>query len=412
MKKKFLLFLSIMLLAYSGFAQAQRTCGTTEYMNRLFQEDPGYKQRLANIDKEVERWIKTQELNRSATTVITIPVVVHVVYNNAVQNISDARIISQIEVLNEDFRRYNSNTVLTPIVFQSVAADTEIEFCLAVLDPNGDTTTGIVRTPTTETSFILGDKIKYDSTGGSDAWPSSDYLNIWVGPLGNSLLGYAQFPGSGNSATDGVVILHSAFGRNSPFAPYNLGRTTTHEVGHWFNLQHIWGDTFCGNDQVNDTPTQQSEHFGCPSFPAVSCGNGPNGDMFMNYMDYTDDACMNLFTAGQKARMQAVVLGTRSSLLSSGAGCKASIVDGGISVTYNISSDWNSDNLLLNIQLSKFADIYVELINLLGQETGNYRFENTKGGLFEMDLAKEANGIYFARIIVENQVFTKKIIKN
>ncbi|HMC96362.1 MAG TPA: fibronectin type III domain-containing protein, partial [Flavobacteriales bacterium] len=136
--------------------------------------------------------------------------------------------------------------------------------------------------------------------------------------------GYAQFPG-GSASTDGVVCLYSSIGgmtNPGTATPYHLGRTMTHEVGHWLNLRHIWGDSNCGNDLVSDTPTQQTSNFSCPSFPHVTCSNGPNGDMFMNYMDYTDDACMNIFSAGQKARMQALFVtgGARVSLLSS-LGC-------------------------------------------------------------------------------------------
>ncbi len=128
---------------------------------------------------------------------------------------------------------------------------------------------------------------------------SSSYLNIWVGNLGGGLLGYAQFPG-GAAATDGVVLLNGTVGGPGALgtaAPYNRGRTATHEIGHWLNLRHIWGDSNCGNDFVADTPTQQAAlNFGCPSFPQISCSNGPNGEMYMNYMDYTDDACMYMFS--------------------------------------------------------------------------------------------------------------------
>src|SRR6185503_11466880 len=153
---------------------------------------------------------------------------------------------------------------------------------------------------------------------------SSSYLNIWSGNLGGGLLGYAQFPG-GPASTDGVVVLYSSVGSiASPgtLVPYNYGRSATHEVGHWLNLFHIWGDSNCGNDQVSDTPTQQTSNFGCPNFPHVTCSNGPNGDLFMNYMDYTDDFCMNIFTSGQKSRMQALFIsgGARFSIVSS-QGC-------------------------------------------------------------------------------------------
>ncbi|TAE48212.1 MAG: T9SS C-terminal target domain-containing protein [Bacteroidetes bacterium] len=284
--------------------------------------DPGVESRMRQIEQFTEAFAARQGQSNSRV-VVTIPVVVHVVYNTAAENISDAQILSQITVLNADFRRLNSDANNT----WSQAADAEIEFCLASVDPNGNATTGITRTSSTRTSFsYTSDNVKFNSTGGKDAWPRDSYLNLWVCDLGSGLLGYAQFPG-GAANTDGVVCDYAYFGTvGVATAPFNLGRTATHEVGHWLNLYHIWGDdgTSCtaGSDQVADTPNQADENYGCPSGSIVSCSNGPAGDMYQNYMDYTDDACMNLFTAGQKTRMQAVLApgGARASLLNS-AGC-------------------------------------------------------------------------------------------
>jgi len=206
-----------------------------------------------------------------------------------------------------------------------LVANVDVQFCLAQRDPNGNASNGIVRKLTTSTSFSTNDNVKRSANGGSDAWPSSSYLNLWVCNISGGILGYAQFPG-GSAATDGVVVNYNAFGTiGTAAAPFNKGRTATHEVGHWLNLYHIWGDdgTGCtGSDNVTDTPNQGDENYGCPSFPTASCSNGPNGDMYMNYMDYTDDACMFMFTNGQKARMQALFAtgGFRASLLNS-LGC-------------------------------------------------------------------------------------------
>jgi hypothetical protein len=189
-----------------------------------------------------------------------------------------------------------------------VAADARIEFELAGTGPDGEPTGGITRTRTSTTSFGDDDRVKFGSAGGVDAWPSERYLNLWVCPLGGGLLGYAQFPG-GPPETDGVVIAHTAFGTvGTARAPFDLGRTATHEVGHWLNLRHIWGDdgSGCsGSDFVADTPNQAGENTGRPAFPHVSCDNGPHGDMFMNYMDYVDDVAMFMFTTGQVQRMRA-----------------------------------------------------------------------------------------------------------
>ena len=251
---------------------------------------------------------------RSGTCVI--PVVVHVVSKTATQNISDAQIQSQIDVLNRDFRMTNTDVSTVPAAFQPLVADARIEFVLASTDPDGNPTNGIVRVTTTADDFTDDDKVKAAATGGSDAWPSDRYLNIWVCQL-VPWLGYAQFPG-GPAATDGVVVLHTAFGTTgTAAAPFNLGRTTTHEIGHWLNLRHIWGDIIgcSGNDLIADTPVQSGPNFGTPTFPSVTCSNGPNGDLFMNYMDYVDDVAMFMFTAGQAQRMRVCLDTDRPSFL-------------------------------------------------------------------------------------------------
>ncbi|MEZ4798528.1 MAG: GEVED domain-containing protein [Flavobacteriales bacterium] len=286
---------------------AQRTCGTDAVEQNMMLTDPKYQQRREQIEIFTNEFVTNY--NGAERAVITIPVVVHVVYNNAIENISDAQILSQIGVLNEDFRKLNTDAASVPAAFASVAADSEIEFCMATVDPNGNPTTGITRTSTTQTSFGTNDQVKSTATGGVNAWPNTQYLNIWVCDITGTILGYAQFPG-GAASTDGVVIDYLYFGTiGTATAPFDKGRTATHEVGHWLNLRHIWGDdgTGCtGSDLVADTPNAGGPNYGCPTFPNITCSNGPNGDMFMNYMDYTDDACMYMFTLGQKTRMQSL----------------------------------------------------------------------------------------------------------
>lgn len=287
-------------------------------------QDPQVVERRMQIEAFTEEWVRNNGGDRA---LVTIPVVVHVVYNTTAENISDAQVQSQIDVLNADFRKLNSDASLVPSAFSTLAADANIEFCLASTDPNGASTTGITRTSTTATSFSTNDGVKFTSSGGRNAWDATKYLNIWVCDISGGILGYAQFPG-GSASTDGVVIDYQYFGTiGTATAPFNKGRTATHEVGHWLNLYHIWGDdgTACtGTDSVSDTPNQADENYGCPVFPQVSCSNGPNGDMFMNYMDYTDDACMYMFSNGQASRMQALFAagGARASLLTSN-GCGA-----------------------------------------------------------------------------------------
>lgn len=324
MRKLLLSILAMVLVAGVSSAQ-RRTCAAEEILHQQLLNDPAMRQEVENIRIHTEQFIQNGGANER--TVVTIPVVVHVVYFNSTQNISDAQIATQLDVLNADFRRLNSDASNTPAVWQGIAADCEVNFCMAQQDPSGNATSGIVRKQTSVNGFSTNDAVKYTSQGGDNIWDRNKYLNLWVCNLTGGLLGYAQFPG-GPAATDGVVIDYAYFGTiGTATSPYDKGRTATHEVGHWLNCYHIWGDdgTSCtGTDQVADTPNQADENYGCPVFPSISCSNGPNGDMFMNYMDYTDDACMNLFTNGQKARMQALFStgGARVSIVTSN-GCQA-----------------------------------------------------------------------------------------
>ena len=323
-----------MTISISSYTQER--CGTKLYTDLLKEKYLEYNTAREEVNLQTEKWIQSNP-NHSPKTIITIPVVVHVVWNTNTENISDAQIFSQIDVLNEDFRRTNSDASNTPNVWQSIAADCEIDFCLANIDPNGASTTGITRTQTSQTSFsISNDAMKSTSSGGIDPWDQDDYLNIWVCDLSGGILGYATPPSQWNNPDDGVVIGYKYFGNTGTAqAPYNKGRTATHEVGHWLNLDHVWGDNNCGNDQCNDTPTQQSANYSCPNFPSTSncTGNGNNGDMFMNYMDYTNDACMNLFTNDQKSRMISAINQYRSNLLNH------NLCSGGTN-----PSSWNCNN--------------------------------------------------------------------
>ncbi|MDY7542241.1 zinc metalloprotease [Cryobacterium sp. 5B3] len=299
----------------------RRSCATSEVNERLIRTVDGYAEARAEIENRTYRVLSAGVALRTGCT--QIPVVVHVVYRNAAENVSAAQIDSQIAVLNADFRAANADRSTTPTVFQPLIGDARVTFKLASTDPAGNPTDGITRTSTTTTPFKSNtDNVKSAATGGADPWPSDKYLNLWVcGNLqsgsGQALLGYAQFPG-GPAATDGVVIVHTGFGTTgTAAAPFNLGRSATHEIGHWLNLRHIWGDDgngCSGSDFVADTPNQAGPNFGAPTFPHPSCSNGPNGDLFMNYMDYVDDNTMYMFTNGQVDRMQAALDGPRSSI--------------------------------------------------------------------------------------------------
>jgi|SRR5579864_513333 len=296
---------------------SRRMCGAMEAHMRLLESDPEMRSRRAQIHAETSALILRGLADKRARTgPVTIPVVVHVVYSTANENISDAQVSSQIDALNRDYSAGNPDKNTCPSVWAGLIGDSMIRFALATKDPEGQPTNGITRTKTKAASFSTNDDVKRNANGGADGWPSDRYLNLWVCSLGGGLLGYAQFPG-GPTATDGVVILNTAFGMSgTATAPYNLGRTATHEVGHWLNLNHIWGDTSdcSGTDHVDDTPNAQAPNFGTPTFPHVTCNNGPSGDMFVNYMDYVDDKAMVMFTHGQVARMQAALASPRSSI--------------------------------------------------------------------------------------------------
>ena len=306
---------------------SQTHCGSTEILNKYLTEHPAQKNKRDKMEKN----ILSKPLNYNKQS-MTIPVVFHVLYNTSVQNISDNQIMSQLNVLNEDFNRTNSDAFNTPTDFAAIVSSMQINFCLAKRTPNGTPTTGIIRQQTNTSSFALFDtSIHYNSLGGSDAWDSQKYLNIWISNISGGILGWAQFPDAGNINTDGVVIDYRHFGTTgTAISPYDLGRTTTHEVGHYFNLFHIWGDNNCGNDWVSDTPIQEEANFGCKTHPHVSCNN--SGDMFMNFMDYTNDNCMNSFTLGQRNRVWNSINMYRSDLLTSD-GCNPvipSTADAGI----------------------------------------------------------------------------------
>lgn len=277
----------------------KRLCPSEEIRNEMLASDPSARARVADIEDKTARFIQDRALGRVlADGTVEIPVVVNVLYRTTAENITDAQIQSQIDVLNADYSGTNADASKIPAEFKTIAAgNTGIKFRLVKT----------VRKSTKTRSWRTNDAMKTASKGGIDATDPTQYLNMWVvGDMG-SILGYATFPESAGLWNDGVVMAKNYFGKTSA-APYNLGRTTTHEVGHYLNLRHIWGDGTCATDYVDDTPTQQDKNFGVPSYPQYDvCGGVSRSIMFMNYMDYVDDAAMYMFSAGQKSRMQAIV---------------------------------------------------------------------------------------------------------
>ena len=283
----------------------RRRCGTMAAHMRLLEAYAPFRGRQQRLEKQTALRRGLAAVARKPP-LVRVPVVVNVVFRNEDENVSLAQVRSQIAVLNRDFARTNDDRTKVPEPWKGLAADSRIRFTLAK----------VTRTKTASPSFSTDDAVKYAGAGGIPPFEPAKHLNLWVCALADGVLGYAQFPG-GPAGTDGVVIDYRAFGTHgTAAAPFDLGRTATHEVGHYFNLRHIWADTedCSGSDFVADTPNAAGPNFGTPAFPSVSCGNGPHGDMFMNYMDYVDDAAMVLFTAQQALRMRTALERARPGL--------------------------------------------------------------------------------------------------
>tara|TARA_Y100000589_G_scaffold10896_1_gene9014 strand:- start:676 stop:2856 length:2181 start_codon:yes stop_codon:yes gene_type:complete len=326
---------------------AQNWCGTMAHQQSLLQNQP---EKAAKLQKRMEQFNSLQKEN-SAKGIknnehYIIPVVFHIIHEGGAENISLTQIEDQMRILNEDFARLNPDTTNTPAIFAQNAGDTNIEFRLAKIDPNGDCTQGVTRT---YSSLTVGAR---NNVKELIQWDPTRYMNVWVvktieqfDPDGGIVLGFAQFPNQlfSDPETDGIVIRHDYCG-SIETASSNRGRTLTHEAGHWLNLRHIWGDEDCGNDNIDDTPTGQEPNYGiCTgNFPynVGVCSSSPgqtitqsSGEMFMNYMDYSDDFCMNMFSLGQGERMRSAIntyrnyLTTNSNLIATGTNDDHVLVD-------------------------------------------------------------------------------------
>lgn len=363
----------------------------------------------ADMRKQIENEISNFTGISKAGSIIKIPVVFHVIYRLDSQNISDEQIHSQIAVINKDFNKLNWDTMKVPSVWKSLIADCEIEFVLANRDPNGMMSSGITRKKTgiPDIADVNGDVVYHTSKGGQDIWDRNRYLNIWVCEISGGVYGFSSFPGA-PAASDGIVIDFESFGIGGiAAAPTDLGRTLTHEIGHWFNLFHLWGTSACGDDLISDTPIQEEGNFGCPFFPSLSqaCTNAPNGDMFMNFMDYSDDKCMNMFTTGQKNRMIAALNTFRSTLFNSNG--------------YNGFEEYKSNNAkiyplpasnFLIIEWDNTTSIYaIQLFDINGQLLAELKNLEDKT---RAELITESfnAGVYFVRLFSENGEGSEKII--
>lgn len=400
MKK--LLLLASLTIATLGFAQER--CSFDRKVTELSAKNPAFARAYQESLMVETTHEDIQMRSSSPTTVVTIPVVVHVLWKTASQNISNAQINSQIAILNEDYRKLNADfTSVVPAAFQPFGADLEINFVLAVRTPDNQPTTGIVRKQIAN-SMVFDEE--YYTAAGSEAWDPTSYLNIWVGPISEVLLGFAYPPAAVGQPFDGLCIGYKYFGNTGQAEwPYNKGRTATHEIGHYFNLQHIWGgggqsDTSsCANntgnnsDGIADTPKTYSAYYECGTYPdnQFTCTTLTDGAMFMNYMDYVPDACMGFFTAGQKTRALAALNGPRSGLLTSLGATPLGVDD---FEAKSVSLYPNPASTYFTVNSPKMQIDAVEIFNSIGQKVKALSLDN---GNNVVDVAELPAGVYIVR---------------
>lgn len=429
MKTKLIFTLLIICLLFSMqlFAQDSKSqnnvCGSSEYLNWMKQQDPQYENRLNELEQKIKEYIANNPAGPENIRVI--PVVVHIVYKTAQQNIPDSQVVRQIEILNQCFSAMNWDISKVPYRFAHLVANPQISFCLAKKDPKNKPTTGITRTYTTKDSFLLSNNdVKYTKKGGRNAWPSDKYFNIWV-CNNEGWMCYAQFPG-GSTATDGVVMDYLMFGL-SPNNPswHNYGKILAHETGHWLNLRHIWGDdngACTGTDYVDDTPNQGNWINGIhdSSEVIISCDNAPNGAMWMNFMDYTWGASSWMFSLGQSVRMDAVLVSDyyRRKIITSttcntqnGPMSPEAVSENTFSLYTNYPNPFNPSTVIsFNIPVSGFTSLKV--FDITGRVVAELISGELNAGSHSVtfDGSNLASGIYYYRLETAGYVDVKKML--
>ena len=422
MKALLLLLILSVTFVINSQAQVQR-CGTTEYQEALDLVYPELKTQRMAFNNQSDQLTSENSLNRTSL-IVTIPVVFHILYTSAAQNISDARLFEQLDVMNKDFSRSNLDASNTRSMFQGVAANTQIQFCLAQQTPTGIATTGIVRVSYTGNFPSNPHSI-------SPEWNHNNYLNIYIGALGG-LLGYSNLP-PGSAGNDHVVAEYTAVGGpNVPgtFVPYHLGRTITHEVGHWLNLQHTFNGGCAGTtanncsmagDFVCDTPPTANAAFGCPTNSPNSCTETPPYpppytsnmvDMFENYMDYTDDGCMNMFSMGQSTRMNAAITNLRSQLLTS-LGCVPVGIHELLDENFvSVAPNPSAGEFLINYRLPSKTDVTLTVCDVMGKIILTEKLSYPIKSQSTLDLSEKSNGVYQLRVETANGYLVKRLVIN
>ena len=370
------------------------------------------------VDFEKSMKEKKAHSASSQATVLTVPIVIHVIYHGAIENISDAQIMAQLDTVAKDYRRLNADTINTPTAFKPFAADAQIEFCLAKRDPFGNPSTGINRKFTDSLQFVAGpgtgDHMKYNSSGGMDAWDTHKYLNIWICNL-TGASGFSGNPMGHGNAWDGIVMNYTILdGRH----------LLSHEIGHYLNLMHVYGnenpncEPTDGGDQVSDTPDQAWSTFGCPAFPQTdSCTTTAPGIMFMNFMDQTNSTCQNLFTLGQVTRMRDALTVARASLLTSN-GCVPTVASVGDPETEKeITVYPNPSEGKFSIFNAQYPIINVDVYNVLGElvyssiNTPHLPAGRQDSTFNQIDISSHLPGIYIIHITTSKEFITRKVVK-
>jgi len=388
--KKLSLLIFLTIATWAPLSGQNASCGHEWLLDR---QDASTRLRVADIRRLLDSLGQSRNLNVGQRAEITIPVVVHIVWQKPDENISDERVFSQIEALNRDFNGENADLSSVPKAFEAFISKQGIRFCLAAADPQGELTSGILRVKTEIDAIGTKSELYSTANSGSDAWDTQRYLNIWVANTGDFVSGFGTYPGQVSLDREGLVIHPRYFGRNNSNR-YNLGRVAVHEAGHYLGLLHPWGDDEdCATDDgVADTPPQLAPYKGCPAHPQMSCGNA---NMFMNFMDYVDDECMVMFTEGQMDRMMNTVEIFRPGLVLANISC---VRQGGKGqeTMFSLSPNPSAGTVKVNFKNNLSEIGKVEMFNSVGQKV--FQITTVLFDGMQLDFQNLIAGVYFVKI--------------